>query len=40
MKNDLAPFSEAEVKKALFQIGDFKDPSSDGLHAIFYKRFW
>jgi hypothetical protein len=41
MNNDLlAPFSEAEVKKALFQIRDFKAPGPDGLHAIFYKRFW
>jgi hypothetical protein len=41
MNNDLlAPFSEAEVKKALFQIVDFKAPGPDGLHAIFYKRFW
>jgi hypothetical protein len=38
--NLLAPFSVAEVKKAMFQIGDFKAPGPDGLHAAFYKRFW
>jgi hypothetical protein len=36
----LAPFSAEEVKKALFDIGDLKAPGPDGLHAIFYKRFW
>lgn len=36
----LAPFSGEEVKKALFGIGDLKAPGPDGLHAIFYKRFW
>jgi hypothetical protein len=35
-----APFSCEEVKKALFQIGDLKAPGPDGMHAIFYKRFW
>lgn len=36
----LAPFMHEEVKKALFSIGDFKVPGPDGLHAVFYKRFW
>jgi hypothetical protein len=36
----LAPFTEEEVKKALFNIGDLKAPGPDGLHAIFYKRYW
>jgi hypothetical protein len=36
----LAPFTVEEVKKALFQIGDLKAPGPDGLHSIFYKRFW
>lgn len=36
----LAPFSKEEVKKALFSIGDLKAPGPDGLHAIFFKRFW
>lgn len=36
----LAPFTYEEVKKALFQIGDFKAPGPDGMHAVFYKRFW
>jgi hypothetical protein len=36
----LAPYTTEEVKKALFNIGDLKAPGPDGLHAIFYKRFW
>jgi hypothetical protein len=36
----LAPYTREEVKKALFNIGDLKAPWPDGLHAIFYKRFW
>jgi hypothetical protein len=36
----LAPFSPEEVKKGAFSIGDFKAPGPDGLHAVFYKRFW
>lgn len=36
----LAPFSHDEIKKALFQIGDSKAPGPDGMHAVFYKRFW
>lgn len=36
----LAPFDREEVRKALFNIGDLKAPGPDGLHAIFYKRFW
>jgi hypothetical protein len=36
----LAPYTPEEVKKALFSIGDLKAPGPDGLHAIFYKRFW
>jgi hypothetical protein len=33
-------FTEEEIKKALFQIGDLKAPGPDGLHAVFYKRYW
>jgi 23S rRNA U2552 (ribose-2'-O)-methylase RlmE/FtsJ len=41
MNNDLlAPFTAEEVEKALFQIGDFKAPGLDGLHVVFYKRYW
>jgi hypothetical protein len=35
-----APFTPEEVKKAAFSIGDFKAPSPDGLHAVFYKKNW
>jgi hypothetical protein len=38
--NLLAPFSLDDVKKAAFSIGDLKAHGPDGLHAIFYKRFW
>jgi hypothetical protein len=38
--NLLAPFSAEEVRKAMFSIGDYKAPGLDGLHAIFYKKFW
>jgi hypothetical protein len=36
----LVPFSPEDVKKAVFSIGDFKEPGLDGLHAVFYKKFW
>jgi hypothetical protein len=36
----LDPYSVEDVKKAIFSIGDFKAPGPDGLHAVFYKRFW
>ena len=36
----MAQFSYEEVKKALFQIGDLKAPGPDGMHTVFYKRFW
>ena len=36
----LAPYTAEEVRKALFDIGDLKAPGPDGLHAVFYKRFW
>ena len=36
----LAPYTAEDVRKALFDIGDLKAPGLDGLHAIFYKRFW
>jgi hypothetical protein len=36
----MAPYTRQEVKEALFDIGDLKALEPDGLHAIFYKRFW
>jgi hypothetical protein len=41
MNNRLTePYTREEVKKAMFNIGDLKAPGPDGLHAVFYKRFW
>ena len=36
----LAPFTADEIKKSLFNIGDLRAPGQDGLHAVFFKRFW
>jgi hypothetical protein len=36
----LKPYTAEEVKEAMFSIGDFKAPGTDGLHAVFYKKFW
>jgi hypothetical protein len=40
MNNFLSLFTAEEVKKDLFSIGDLKAPGPDGLHVVFYKRFW
>ncbi len=36
----LVPFSEDEVKKAVFSSPAKKAPSPDGLPMLFYQRFW
>ena len=33
-------FAADYVKKALFSIGDMKALGSDGLHALFFKKYW
>jgi hypothetical protein len=35
-----APFSEAEVKEAIFQMEYNKAPGSDGFSVKFYQKFW
>lgn len=35
-----ADYSEEEVKKALYSMGDLKAPGLDGIPAVFFKRFW
>lgn len=35
-----ADYTEEEVKKALYSIGDLKAPGLDGMLAVFFKRFW
>jgi hypothetical protein len=41
-ENDLltAPYSEEEVKKAIFQMEQNKVPGPDGFPAEFYQNFW
>ena len=36
----LAPFSDAEISDALFQIGPLKAPGPDGFPSQFYQRNW
>ena len=35
-----AEFTSKEVVEALDSIGDFKAPGPDGMHSVFYKKFW
>ena len=34
------PYTREEVKNAMFNIGDLKAAGPDGLHVVFYKKFW
>jgi hypothetical protein len=36
----IAQFTAEDVRKAVFSIGDLKALGPDGLHALFYKKFW
>jgi hypothetical protein len=36
----IAPYIADDVRKAVFSIGDLKALGADGLHALFYKKFW
>lgn len=36
----LVRYPAEEVHEVLFEIWDFKGPGLDGLHIVFYKRFW
>ena len=36
----MEPFTYIDVMKAVFTIGDLKALGPDGLHALFYKKFW
>lgn len=35
-----SPISFEETTRALFQMGNYKAPGSDGIHAMFYKSKW
>jgi hypothetical protein len=36
----LVPFDVDDVKKVAFSIGDLKASGPNGLHVVFYKKFW
>jgi hypothetical protein len=35
----VAPYSEEEIRKAVFQMENNKAPGPDGFHATFYQSF-
>ena len=35
-----AEYTEEEIKEALDGMGDLKAPGTDGMPAIFFKRYW
>ncbi|XP_024156261.1 uncharacterized protein LOC112164272 [Rosa chinensis] len=41
MNNDLlAPYTDSEIKKALFQMHPSKSPGPDGMSPCFFQKFW
>ena len=36
----IAPFTEEEIKKSIFQMENNKAPGPDGFPAEFYENFW